>query len=149
MNAAILQNAHLLWYRSLSSEASELPYLAMRFESVVASTFLTFATSVFMLKLPIATTPSVAGALLSHNTSASSFNTSANSFPPIHCDGSRFGINLKVDSCIEALKHLPKASGTDLLTFGYRQWGNYDVVVPNRFLSCMFYPESRNTYYPG
>ena len=140
MNAAILRSLYVPQYQSPSIEAPGLLQLAMRFKSVIGSAFLTSATTVFMLKLPVTIKLPATGPYLTYNESASSFNTSSNSFPPIHCDGSRFGINLRVDSCKDALRYLPKASSTESLVFGNRQWGSYDVVVPNRYLSCKLSP---------
>ena len=52
----------------------------------------------------------------------------------ISCDGSKYGYNLNVASCMEAWTLLPKSF--DLRSFGRRSQGRFDVPLPFRLLSC-------------
>lgn len=109
----------------------------MRFIHATSISLSTFPASVFMLRIPLITTPSPAGLPLPLNVSVSSLNTSANDEPPIYCQGSKLGFNLNVPSCTNALAYLPKIVGLETLSFGARGRGIWDVNVPNRYLSCM------------
>lgn len=53
--------------------------------------------------------------------------------PSIHCNGKAYGKNLKISSCLQALLRMPQ--GTKALTFGERNQGDWDGVLPYRILS--------------
>lgn len=112
-------------------------YLAMRFQRLFGSSFLVLPTAVFMLNLPLNISPSVAPSWPSLNSPASLLYASANGLLPIRCNGSEFGHNLNLDSCRNALSYLPRPSSAETLSFGPRLRGGSNVVVPNRYLSCM------------
>ena len=109
----------------------------MRFDYAAGILLLTLPTMVYTLQPPLERVSQPAGSSLSLNPSTPSLNTSTNSLPPIHCDGPKYGTRLNVASCRSALGYLPKSVRTDQLSFGNRLWGKWDIVVPNRYLSCM------------
>lgn len=109
----------------------------MHFVPAISISLLAFPALVFMLKLPLIIPPSPVGLPLPLNLSVSSLNTSANNVPPIYCQGSKHGANLKLASCINALAYLPSLGGTEIISFGNRGSGTWDINVPNRYLSCM------------
>ena len=72
-------------------------------------------------------------------TQADQFNSNLNSSTTgYRCDGSRFGYNLGLQSCLQALGLMPM-SGDSQLSFGSRDFPfNFDVGLPQRYLSCRF-----------
>ena len=107
----------------------------MRFNCAVGI-LLSIPTPIFTLQPPLTNVRPVVGSLLPPNSSTPSFNTSANNLPPIYCDGAKYGVNLDVGSCLDALNYLPYSRKTGALSFGPRAWGRWDVVAPSRYLSC-------------
>ena len=51
----------------------------------------------------------------------------------VECHGSRFGIDLSKQSCVDALGSLPV--DITLRTFGQRDEGAFDILLPRRYLS--------------
>ena len=52
----------------------------------------------------------------------------------VECYGSRFGIDLSKQSCVDALGSLPV--DITLRTFGQRDKGPFDILLPRRYLSA-------------
>ena len=61
----------------------------------------------------------------------------------IQCDPAKYGDNLIYDSCFDAYRQIPRS--VQLISFGSRVMGNWDVHFPLRFLSCKW-KETQNKY---
>lgn len=75
--------------------------------------------------------------------STPSLNVTATGPPTYSCNGSAFGRNLNLQSCVEAMNlisdlHLPR-------TYGERGGARYDINLPFRFLSSK--PPSRHDHF--
>lgn len=55
--------------------------------------------------------------------------------PRIKCDSSRYGPISSPESCWDAWRDIPDTTD-EVLTFGLRVWGFFEVQLPQRFLSC-------------
>ena len=53
----------------------------------------------------------------------------------LHCDGRKYGTDLNIASCTEALDQIDASSTVDQ-TYGPRFRGPYDVKLPKRYISC-------------
>ena len=54
--------------------------------------------------------------------------------PRVVCFGARYGYFDNPDSCARALESIP-STGSEVLSFGERSLGNFEVLLPQRFLS--------------
>ena len=83
--------------------------------------------------------PATSHPLNAINTSQQDLGSSALSYNP-ECS-SLYGSDLNYASCQNALAKISRA--TLPLTFGQRGTGNWDVVLPRRYLSGMLFPNCR------
>lgn len=57
-------------------------------------------------------------------------------FTESHCNGPRSGVGLTNARCQDALTHgIPHVTSSSVLTYGDRRVGNFDVNLPQRYVS--------------
>jgi hypothetical protein len=61
-------------------------------------------------------------------------NLSISAPPIVQCDGSLYKRDLVKSSCVDAISTIP--NDAEILTFGDRGFGSYDIPLPHRFISC-------------
>jgi len=65
----------------------------------------------------------------SRNLSVSSLATQS-----VNCNGTKYRSDLRVDSCLNALNHIPR--DPQEIRFSQRGFGHYEVALPSRWISC-------------